>query len=229
MAVYYIKHTKADAIKFVGHLDLQKAIQRNITRANIGVAYSQGFNPHMLMSSAQPLSVGVSSDAEYLMVELETEKSEGEILADLNRTSAEGIRYTMVRAMGSGTKAPMALLDAVESRISIPSEEIFARALEELLQGTEPMPVRTLNKKKQVREKDIRPLILPGAAVSFADGYTDIRICTLAGSRDHLNLEHFLMYLREHLPGIHTHRFTPIRRLEMYTRQNGLFIPLGEV
>lgn len=87
MAVYYIKHTKADAIKFVGHLDLQKAIQRNITRANIGVAYSQGFNPHMLMSSAQPLSVGVSSDAEYLMVELETEKSEGEILADLNRTS----------------------------------------------------------------------------------------------------------------------------------------------
>ena len=70
MAVYYIQHTKADCIKFVGHLDLQTTIHRNINRAELKIAFSQGFSPHMLMSSAQPLSVGVSSEAEYLMVEL---------------------------------------------------------------------------------------------------------------------------------------------------------------
>ncbi len=229
MAVYYIKHTKADAIKFVGHLDLQKAIQRNITRADIGILYSQGFNPHMLMSSAQPLSVGACSEAEYLMVELETKKSEAAILDDLNRTSPEGIRYTMVRAMAPGSKAPMALLDAVDSRIAIPSEESFAGALVELLAGDAPMPVMTRNKKKQVREKDIRPLILPGARVSYGSGYTELEIRTLAGSRHHLNLEHLLSYLREHLPGVHSDRFTPIRRLEMYTERDGQFIPLGDV
>lgn len=229
MAVYYIKHTKADAIKFVGHLDLQKAIQRNITRADIGIAYSQGFNPHMLMSSAQPLSVGVSSEAEYIMVELDTEKSEGEILMDLSRTSPEGICYRMVRAMEPLTKAPMALLDAVDSRIRIPSDEGFSGGLSELIKGDCPMVVQTLNKKKQVIEKDIRPLILPDARVSFMDGYTELQLRTLAGSRNHLNLEHLLGYLREHLPGIKSHRFTPIRRLEMYTLRQGLFIPLGEV
>lgn len=229
MAVYYIKHTKADSIKFVGHLDLQTAIHRNINRAQLKVAFSKGFNPHMLMSSAQPLSVGVSSEAEYLMLELETEKSEAEILADLNRTAAPGIRYRLVRKMEPGTSAPMALLDAVDSELRIPSDEAFASAVRELLTSDGPMEVRTTNKKGVEAVRDIRPMVLPGAAVTWADGVTVITVRTYAGSRRHLNLDHLLKYLGENAPGRTPDRFIHIRRLEMYTERNGELIPLGEI
>ena len=58
---YLIKFTKEDSIKYVSHLELMRTIQRIIRRAELPVQYSQGFNPHIILSIAQPLSVGVYS------------------------------------------------------------------------------------------------------------------------------------------------------------------------
>ena len=41
-------------------------MQRAICRAHLPAAYSEGFNPHMKISFASALSVGVTSDAEYM-------------------------------------------------------------------------------------------------------------------------------------------------------------------
>ena len=72
---YVIKFTKGENIKFIGHLDLMRTIQRIIKRSGLPVEYSKGFNPHMALSIAQPLSVGVYSDGEYLdLVLRDTEK-----------------------------------------------------------------------------------------------------------------------------------------------------------
>lgn len=229
MAVYYIQHTKADSIKFVGHLDLQTAIHRNINRAKLKVAFSQGFNPHMLMSSAQPLSVGVSSEAEYLMLELETEKSEAEILEDLNRTAPAGIRYKKVHRMEPGTSSPMALLDAVTSVIKIPSTQEFSQTIASLFAGGEPMLVQTANKKGVETDRDIRPFILPDVTITWAEGYTSLTLTTYAGSRRHLNLDHLLKFLRETAPGMAGDRFIHIKRLEMYTERNGELVSLGAI
>ena len=58
---YLTKFTKEENIKFISHLDVLKTIQKNIRRAGLPVEFSQGFNPHMNTSIAQPLSVGVYS------------------------------------------------------------------------------------------------------------------------------------------------------------------------
>ena len=229
MAVYYIQHTKADCIKFVGHLDLQTTIHRNINRAELKIAFSQGFSPHMLMSSAQPLSVGVSSEAEYLMVELDTAKSELEILNDLNRTAPAGISYKKVRLMEPGTSSPMSLLDAVESVVKIPSTQDFAETIRTALNGNDPMLVVTTNKKGVESTRDIRPLIKPGATVVWSYGYTTLTLTTYAGCRRHLNLDHLLKYLKETAPGVSPNRFIHIRRLGMYTERNGELISLGDI
>ena len=62
--------TKDDEIKYVGHLDFGRAIERALRRAKLPVAYSVGFNPHMKLSFGPALSVGVASDSEYVDVEL---------------------------------------------------------------------------------------------------------------------------------------------------------------
>ena len=51
---YLIKFTKEQNIKFISHLDVLKTIQKNIRRAGLPIEFSQGFNPHMNTSIAQP-------------------------------------------------------------------------------------------------------------------------------------------------------------------------------
>lgn len=229
MAVYFIKHTKADGIKFVGHLDLQKALQRNVSRAGLKAAFSQGFNPHMHLSSAQPLSVGVSSEGEYLLLELQDAPEAAEVQSRLNDTAPAGIRFVMVRKMAPGTAAPMALLDAVETRIRIPSTESFAREVRATLESAAPMNIRVKNKKGIEKDKDLRPLILPGATVDYDGKAAVIRLRTMAGSRNHLNLDHLVQFFRETIAGISPDRFIHLTRLEMYTLVDGVYVPLGEI
>jgi len=62
---YRFKLYKGDEIKYIGHLDLLVAFQRVLKRADILFAYSQGFNPHQLVAFASPLSLGLTSTAEY--------------------------------------------------------------------------------------------------------------------------------------------------------------------
>ena len=55
---------KGGLLKFVGHLDLMRTLQRALRRANVPLAYSQGFNPHPLMSFASPLALGCVGEKE---------------------------------------------------------------------------------------------------------------------------------------------------------------------
>ncbi len=57
-------------MKLIGHLDVMRYFQKTIRRAGLDVAYSEGFNPHMIMSFASPLGIGLTSDAEYMDLDL---------------------------------------------------------------------------------------------------------------------------------------------------------------
>ena len=60
-----IKFTKEGPMKFVGHLDTMRYFQKAIRRAELPIAFSGGYSPHMIMSFAAPLGVGVTSTGEY--------------------------------------------------------------------------------------------------------------------------------------------------------------------
>ena len=59
-------------MKFIGHLDIMRYFQKAIRRAGIDIAYTEGFSPHMVMSFANPLGVGLTSDGEYFDIEIRT-------------------------------------------------------------------------------------------------------------------------------------------------------------
>ena len=114
---YVIKFTKESSVKFISHLDLMRTIQRVIRRADLPMEYSKGFNPHMALSIAQPLSVGVYSDAEYMDIVLVEELEEKEIIDRLNAKTASGIKFLNARKVitkEGEKKLPqtMALVDA---------------------------------------------------------------------------------------------------------------------
>ena len=53
-----IRFTKEGPVRFVGHLDFMRFMQRVLKKSGLDVVYTGGFNPHMILSFAAPLGVG---------------------------------------------------------------------------------------------------------------------------------------------------------------------------
>ena len=124
---YLIKFTKESNIKFISHLDLMRTLQKIVRRADLPMEYSKGFNPHMAMSIAQPLSVGVYSQGEYMDLVLSDEVDEKEMIEKLNSKSASGIKFIQAKKIVNvegEKKAPqaMALIDACRYIIKVSYE-----------------------------------------------------------------------------------------------------------
>jgi len=63
-----VKLSRGEEIKFISHLDIMRLWERALRRAQIPLAYSEGFSPHPRLSLAAPLPVGVTSEAEFMDV-----------------------------------------------------------------------------------------------------------------------------------------------------------------
>lgn len=92
-----IKFAKTGVMKFVGHLDVMRYFQKAIRRAELPIAYSEGFSPHMLLSFASPLGVGISSTGEYFDMVLAEDMKTDEIVKRLNATMVEGMEVISAR------------------------------------------------------------------------------------------------------------------------------------
>ena len=63
-----VRFGRGDETKFISHLDIMRLWVRAFRRAQIPLAYSEGFSPHPRLSLAAPLPVGVTSEAELMDV-----------------------------------------------------------------------------------------------------------------------------------------------------------------
>ena len=102
-----VKFTKHGPIKFVGHLDVMRYFQKAIRRAEIDIKYSEGFSPHQLLSFAQPLSVGVTSDGEYLDMTVNSMVSVTDVMDRLNAVMNEGIKIIAVEELDEASVKAM--------------------------------------------------------------------------------------------------------------------------
>ena len=92
-----IKFSKEGPMKFVGHLDTMRYFQKALRRAELPVAFSGGYSPHMIMSFAVPLGVGMESLGDYFDLEMAEDMPTAEIAARLEEQMAEGMHIVSVR------------------------------------------------------------------------------------------------------------------------------------
>ena len=78
-------------VRFISHHDAMRLFRRALSRATLPVKYSEGFNPHPRLSLPLPRPVGMASEAEVLVIELEQPVESGELLERLARQMPEGI------------------------------------------------------------------------------------------------------------------------------------------
>ena len=149
-------------MKFVGHLDTMRYFQKAIRRAELPVAFSGGYSPHMIMSFAGPLGVGTTSMGEYFDMELTEKVPTAEIEDRLNAVMVEGITISSARQVEDGkASTAMALVAAADYFVAFrPGKEPCGNWQEKLADFLAQKEI-TVTKKTKRSEKtvDIRPFI----------------------------------------------------------------------
>ena len=92
-----IKFSKEGPMKFVGHLDTMRYFQKALRRAELPVAFSGGYSPHMIMSFAVPLGVGMESLGDYFDLDMAEVMPTADIASSLEEQMAEGMHILSVR------------------------------------------------------------------------------------------------------------------------------------
>lgn len=150
---------KGDIVRHLGLLDLQRTMQRALRRSGLPVAYSKGFNPHMIMAFASALSSGIPGDAELLDVSLCGEATEEECLAAMNRVLPPALQASRVRLVDDRFPKTAASLAQAEYKITLTGGKAkeIAQAVPAFLANEEIMALRKTKKSETM--VNIRPMI----------------------------------------------------------------------
>lgn len=157
-----IKFSKQGVMRFIGHLDIMRYFQKAMRRAHIDIAFTEGFSPHMIMSFAAPLGVGLTSDGEYMDIEIRTPVSSEDAIRQLNEVMVDGMKVLSFRQIEEGKAGKaMSLVAAADYTVSFrpgyEPEGDWQSRLEEFIQKDSILVLKK-TKKSEV-ETDIRPMI----------------------------------------------------------------------
>ena len=147
---------KMGRMSWFSHLDLQNTMQRALRRAQLPVAYSQGFNPHVLTSFATALSVGCQSRGEVMEVELDGEISPEEFAEKLNACLPDGLKVRRCAPVPDSAPALMAKVAEAGYDITAPNADL-TQAVEAFLKAEEVMVEK--RSKTKTRLVNIRPMV----------------------------------------------------------------------
>ena len=87
-----LRFEKSGRAVYISHLDLMRTMQRAFTRAGYVLKYSEGFNPHPILSILLPLSVGTASVCELMDFTLAEDAELSAMPALLTAAMPEGVR-----------------------------------------------------------------------------------------------------------------------------------------
>lgn len=101
--------SKGEELRFLSHLDFAKSVERTIRRANIEMAYSEGFNPHMKISFSSALGLGITASPEYLDMDTLDTASVDDIIQRFNQAAPPGLQALEGKVMEGRVKKMMAI------------------------------------------------------------------------------------------------------------------------
>lgn len=181
-----IKFRKYGPMKFISHLDVMRYFQKVIRRSDIDICFSEGFSPHMIMSFASPLGVGLTSDAEYVDIRVNTSPSSKEAVRRMNETMAEGVEVVSFRLLPVNSKNAMSVVAAADYEVRFrEGKEPENRWQERWKEFIAQPEIRILKEtKKGHQETDIRPWIYDWSVI---DGGLSLKVS--AGSVHNLKPE----------------------------------------
>jgi radical SAM-linked protein len=151
-----ITFVKQGALRYTGHLDLHKLWERAARRAELPLAYSQGFHPQPKMNMAAALPLGFSSRCEVMDMKLEHDISLSDLPTRLNGTLPSGLQVISVEQVEERASALQTQVASAEYEVSL-TEAIDRSGLEQRLESV--IQSKSIPRERRGKMYDLRPLI----------------------------------------------------------------------
>ena len=184
---YHLRYEKTEKTKYVSHLDFVRMFGRAMRRAHLPIAFSEGFNPHPLLTFALPLSVGYTSECEIIEIVLSEVLDTAEIMERLNAVLPDGVKILSAHT----GKSNMKKLDI--ALYEVYPEKTPAGILDFLLMKEIFIEKKT---KSGIKEVDIRPDIK-----DIKVGLGKVEMILSAGSRANLKPEVVIAAMNKYIDG----------------------------
>ncbi|MGN1013808.1 MAG: TIGR03936 family radical SAM-associated protein [Butyricicoccus sp.] len=97
-----MKFSKTDEAAYISHLDLMHCMQRAIARAQLPVWYTEGFNQHIYISVALPLSTCYSGECEFLDFNCTADKIPDDAVERMNAVMPRGLKVLDIYPLSNG-------------------------------------------------------------------------------------------------------------------------------
>lgn len=178
--------SKTDRCKYISHLDINRCISRALSRAQIPLWYTEGFNPHPYMSFSLPLSLGVESLCESVDLRITGDITDEEIKNRLNAVLPTGIKIQRVYEDFRDC-SEIAFSDYVY-KIEFKDNETALSKIKEVFSSDCIMALKKgkQGRRKILKETDIKPYI-DRYSLSVRDGAVVLNIRLAAGPDKNLN------------------------------------------
>jgi len=159
-----LRYKKTEEGRFLSHLDLARTMERALRRAEIPLAFSEGFNPHPRISFASALAVGITGDSEYLDVELRQPMEVEEIKKRIKSAMPKALDLVDVREIPQRSKSLTALINLAEYSFTVKAKdsepEKIQAGIDQVLAAKELwLEPRNKDGKKVKSAKEVRGLI----------------------------------------------------------------------
>ncbi len=175
-------YQKTGDMRFISHLDMNRCMQRVLRRSRLPVWYTEGFNPHVYITFALPLSLGIESLYETMDFRL----TDGADFAMAERLIApvlpEGLR--LVRVAAPRLKVAEIALADFSVRAS-GSDDGTLRAWNDYFAQSEiVIPKKT---KAGIKDIDVKPHIMQQEEPALEDGTLRLTLRLAAGNTVNIN------------------------------------------
>lgn len=181
-----LRFCKQGRLKYISHLDINRALSRAFRRADIPLWFTEGYNPHAYMSFSLPLSLGVESFCEYVDIRLVDEISNDEIKKRMNDVLPADLRILDV--YDDFRDSSEIMYSDYVFKISFTDCEKAAEKIKSVFELSEILAQKKgkQGRKKVLKDVDIKQYI-DKYNISVRDNLVVINVRLMAGNEKNLN------------------------------------------
>ena len=231
-----VKFIKTDLMKFISHLDLLRLMERALRRAGVKLAFSQGFNPHPKISFATAVPIGLSSEGEYMDIELDESVEMNDFIESVNGQLPQGIKIISAKSIEIKSPAVMAIIDASSYIVDCPLEgHVTKEAIEIAMKSfmdQEEIVIQKAPKKNSragVKEINIKEFIFNVELLEYHGSAITLKMNLATGSKGNLKPEILIEKFKHDMEIPIALDRVRVHRLELYVFSGELLVTPLEI
>ena len=166
-------------LRFLSHHDMMRAMERIAVRAKLPLRYSQGFNPHPILSLPCPRPVGVATRDDVLVLALDAPVLASSLLASLNAQAPLGLSFLDAHVLPEGQSS----VQPTRVEYEVPIESQCLELVKEHIETLQSQDAWIVERRQKIRRArndqpprtkglDVKPMIaeitLTGERLRFA-------------------------------------------------------------